>query len=189
MERNKLITIELRKGDIDRIIMALEEWGEGQDIIESLEAYASSYMGGNENKQQSKLFGNCVYFKDINKEIEIEVHDKGKSYDELKKIYGEDFEKKLLTKEECEIILKNSEMSKLLKMDGSSFNDDFFIQQFDEQDRKRGHVAVFYVGGVAGFIAGSGGAILLCDGDSGCTDSHLGVRFCRRRGKSDKQRV
>ena len=47
-EENRLVKIELRKGDIDRIIMALEEWGEGQDIIESLEAYASSYMGGND---------------------------------------------------------------------------------------------------------------------------------------------
>ena len=43
---NELVKIQLRKGDIDRIIMALEEWGEGEDLIEELEKYASEYMGG-----------------------------------------------------------------------------------------------------------------------------------------------
>lgn len=45
MEENKEITINLLKGDIDRIIMALEEWEEGEDIIKKLKPYASSYIG------------------------------------------------------------------------------------------------------------------------------------------------
>lgn len=46
MEENEKIKIEMLKGDIDRIIMALEEWGEGEDIIAELEEYSSAYMGG-----------------------------------------------------------------------------------------------------------------------------------------------
>lgn len=42
---------------------------------------------------------NWLYIPEINKDVEVLVHDKGKSFNELKGIYG-DFEDKLLTKEE-----------------------------------------------------------------------------------------
>jgi len=57
--------------------------------------------------------------------VEIEVHDKDKSWDELSL---SDREKELLTVEQC-IWLANSKYAKTLKMDGSSDSDDFFIQQ------------------------------------------------------------
>ena len=57
--------------------------------------------------------------------VEIEVHDKNKSFDSLGL---KDREKELLTAEQC-IWLANSKYAKKLKMDGSSSEDDFFIQQ------------------------------------------------------------
>ena len=47
-EANKEHTITLLQGDVDRIIMALEEWGEGDDIVKDLEKYASAYMSDKE---------------------------------------------------------------------------------------------------------------------------------------------
>ncbi len=80
--------------------------------------------------------------------VEIEVHDKNKSWDELGLSKRE---KELLTVEQC-IWLANSKYAKKLKMDGSSSSDDFFIQQPFNLSRKNGYVA--------GFYAGSGYALL-----------------------------
>src|SRR3990167_7121720 len=55
--------------------------------------------------------------------VEIEVHDKEKSWNDLKLDKRED---ELLTAEEC-IFLANSKYAKTLKMDGSSSKDDFYI--------------------------------------------------------------
>ena len=109
--------------------------------------------------------------------VEIEVHDKNKSWDDLK--LGER-ESELLTAEQC-IWLANSKYAKQLKMDGSSTKDDFFIQQPFELNRKNGYVARF------GMY--SGGADLGCWVDSGGSDSALGVRFVRKisKAKSDKK--
>ena len=114
-----------------------------------------------------------IYIPEIKKEVEIEVHDKNKSYDDLKNIYGDNFESSLLTKQECAIILKNKEISNILKMDGSSSNDDFFIQQFDEENKKEGYVAVFFVnGGRSGFYSRR---------ISKYAYDFRGVRFCRKK--------
>ena len=114
-----------------------------------------------------------VYIKEIDKEVEIEVHDKNKSYNDLKQIYGDNFETMLLTRQECEIILKNKEISKILKMDGSSTNDDFFIQQYDENDKKNGYVAAF--------CRVWGGSYFWSDWGSGVAGGFRGVRFCRKK--------
>ena len=109
--------------------------------------------------------------------VEIEVHDKDKSYDELGL---KDREEKLLTSEEV-IWLANSKYAKQLKMDGSSSKDDFFFKQPFDLSRKKGYVARFYVDwDVARFVAYSDCADLYCDGGSSCSDSDLGVRFVRR---------
>jgi len=101
--------------------------------------------------------------------VEIEVHDKNKSWDELNL---SDREKELLTVEQC-IWLANSKYAKKLKMDGSSDSDDFFIQQPFNLNRKNNYVAWFY--------ADSGCADLYCDWYSDDSDSTLGVRFVRKK--------
>ena len=100
--------------------------------------------------------------------VEIEVHDKDKSWDDLELSKRE---KELLTTEQC-IWLANSKYAKTLKMDGSSSKDDFFIQQPFNLNKKNGYVARFW--------AGSGCADLGCGGGSSYSDSGLGVRFCKK---------
>ncbi len=107
--------------------------------------------------------------------VELEVHDKNKSWDELGL---KDREKELLTAEQC-IWLANSKYNKILKMDGSSTEDDFFIQQPFDLSRKNGYVARFY--------AYSGYADLSCYGYSDDSDSYLGVRFVRKKIKAKKK--
>ena len=104
--------------------------------------------------------------------VEIEVHDKNKSWDELGL---KDREDELLTSEQC-IWLANSKYAKTLKMDGSSTKDDFFIKQPFNLSRKNGYVAWFG--------ADSYCAVLDCGMNSSYSYSDLGVRFIRRmKGK------
>ena len=100
--------------------------------------------------------------------VEIEVHDKNKSWDKLNLSKRE---KELLTAEQC-IWLANSKYAKTLKMDGSSDEDDFFIQQPFNLNKKNVYVA--------GFCANSGYAYLDCDWYSSDSYSYLGVRFCKK---------
>lgn len=100
--------------------------------------------------------------------VEIEVHDKDKSWDDLGL---KDREDELLTSEQC-IWLANSKYAKQLKMDGSSSKDDFFIKQPFNLNRKNGHVARFY--------ADSDYANLGCGRYSSGSCYYLGVRFVRR---------
>lgn len=113
---------------------------------------------------------NWLYIPEINKDVEVLVHDKNNSYNDLKGIYG-DFEDKLLTKEEVLTIQKLPEVSKILKMDCSSLNDDFYIKQYNEECRKKGLVAYFYANSVWSDLG--------CDRESYWRSSSCGVRFCR----------
>ena len=104
--------------------------------------------------------------------VEIEVHDKNKSWDSLGLSDRED---ELLTYDEV-VWLANSKYAKQLKMDGSSSKDDFFFKQPFDLSRKNGYVA--------GFYAFSDYAYLNCVRDSSYSYSNLGVRFVRRaKGK------
>ncbi len=105
--------------------------------------------------------------------VEIEVHDKDKSWDDLKL---SEREKELLTAEQC-IWLANSKYAEQLKMDGSSTKDDFFIQQPFDLSRKNGYVARFNVD--------SDFANLGCNRDSDYSYSMLGVRFVRKISKKE----
>ena len=105
-------------------------------------------------------------------EVEIEVHDKNKSWDELGLKYGD---KRLLTAEQVSK-LANSKHAKVLKMDGSSSEDDFFIDQPYKLNKKKGLVAYFY--------AYSGGLDLGAYGGSVYADLGRGVRFVRKVKKS-----
>ena len=100
--------------------------------------------------------------------VEIEVHDKNKSWDELGLSEKED---ELLTDEQCKFIMNTSKYAKILKMDGSSSKDDFFIKQPYDLNRKNGYVARFF--------AYSGYANLNCVESSSYSYSDLGVRFVR----------
>ncbi len=108
--------------------------------------------------------------------VEIEVHDKNKSWDKLNLL---ERESELLTAEQC-IWLANSKYAKQLKMDGSSSNDDFFIQQPFDLSRKNGYVARFNVY--------SDFAYLDCDWDSDESNSALGVRFAKKIQKEKKSK-
>jgi len=100
--------------------------------------------------------------------VEIEVHDKDKSFDDLKLSKRED---ELLTFVQC-IFLANSKYAKELKMDGSSTKDDFFIKQPFNLNRKNDYVAGF--GAVSVYVD--------LDSDVSSSDSYsgLGVRFCKK---------
>ncbi len=109
-----------------------------------------------------------LYIPELKISVEVEVHNKDKSYDDLGLSKRED---ELLTSEEV-IWLANSKYAKQLKMDGSSSKDDFFFKQPFDLSRKNGYVARFY--------AGSDCAYLDCGGYSSYSVSNLGVRFVRR---------
>lgn len=103
-------------------------------------------------------------------QVEIEVHDKNKSWEDLKL---DKREKELLTIEQCIFLANHKKYSKILKMDGSSTQDDFFIQQPFELNKKNNYIARFNAyAGRAGFY---------CCRDPSGRDSVLGVRFCKAR--------
>ena len=108
--------------------------------------------------------------------VEKEVHNKNESWDKLNL---SEREKELLTAEQC-IWLANSKYAKQLKMDGSSSNDDFFIQQPFDLSRKNGYVARFIVYSVY--------AYLYCSWGSDDSDSALGVRFAKKIQKEKKSK-
>ncbi len=108
--------------------------------------------------------------------VEIEIHDKNKSWDELNLSERED---ELLTYDQCVKIANIPKYAKILKMDGSSSNDDFFIKQPFDLNRKNGRVARFF--------AGSDCCDLDCFRNSGGSDSYLGVRFCKKISKDKKE--
>lgn len=107
--------------------------------------------------------------------VELEVHDKDKSYDELNLSTRED---ELLTSEQCSF-LANSKYAKQLKMDGSS-TDDFFIKQPVDFNMKNGYVLgygqLFYV---VRFLEGCDCVSLFTYFTSN-SFSFLGIRFCKK---------
>lgn len=100
-------------------------------------------------------------------EVEIEVHDKGKSWNELKL---SEKEEQLLTYDQA-IKLANSKYAKQLKM--FSGVDDFYIQQPLNKNKGHNYVARFY--------ASSGRAILYCYRNPSGSNTSLGVRFIRKK--------
>ena len=99
-------------------------------------------------KPKSVIIGNVEY--------ELEQHDNGKKLSEIKIPKG----KRLLLPSEAMILYERGLID-------SSFW--FFVEQTNEEEKKKGNVARFY--------AGSGGAGLGCSGDSSVTGSVLGVIF------------
>ena len=86
-----------------------------------------------------------IWIPELEIYVEKDVHHKDYSYDQLKEIYGKDFEKMLLTKSQVEVLDASKIYRKIFKM--RTWNNDFFIQQYNEDNKKQGYVAVF-CGGV-----------------------------------------
>lgn len=101
--------------------------------------------------------------------VEIEVHDKNKSWDKLNLSKRED---ELLTYDQCVKIANIPKYAKILKMDGSSTDDDFFIKQPFDLNRKNGYVAWF--------CADSDCVDLGSGRNSDDSVSDLGVRFVKK---------
>jgi len=103
-------------------------------------------------------------------EIQTKIHHKGKSYNELKKEFGEEYlEKHLPTYKQLQE-LRNLEHDGKYKL--GLIDTWEFVKQEDKISRKNGYVARFY--------ANSDYANLDCDGYSSVSNSNLGVRFVRR---------
>lgn len=111
---------------------------------------------------------NWLEIPELGIQVEIDVHDKNKSWNNLNL---KDREDELLTVEQV-IWLANSKYAKKLKMDGISSEDDFFIKQPFNLSRKNNYVARF--------DADSGCAGLICYGGADGSGSCLGVRFVRK---------
>lgn len=114
---------------------------------------------------------NWIYIPELEVYIEKDVHHKNYSYDQLKELYGKDFEKMLLTKSQVEVLNASKTYRKIFKM--RTWNNDFFIQQYNEEDKKKGYVA--------GFYCGWGGSVFDSGGDSGYAVGGRGVRFVRKK--------
>lgn len=122
-------------------------------------------------------------------EVEIEVTHKGKSFNDIM-AFPEIQEKirngwRLICTSrpgdhvnELAVLENNSTYAKILKMEGSSSRDDFFIQQMFKRNQNKNYVAWFYVG--------SGCSDL--NSYMGASDSYsgLGVRFCRKKNLRGK---
>jgi hypothetical protein len=120
--------------------------------------------------------GNWVWVEELKLYVEKDVHDKGKSWNDLKEKYGKNFEKMLLTRQQVEVLDAIPNYRRIFKM--RTLNNDFFIQQYNEDNKKRGYVADFYAGAVgSGFYSG---------GSPADADSCRGVRFCRKKIKGAK---
>ncbi len=103
-------------------------------------------------------------------EIQSKIHHKGKSYDDLKEEFGEEYlEEHLLTYNQLKE-LKNLEHDE--KYDLGLKKTYEFVKQEDLFMKDKGYVARFY--------ANSDYAYLYCDGGSSYSYSYLGVRFVRK---------
>ena len=120
--------------------------------------------------QAEKDKSNWIKIPELKIEIQSKIHHKGKSYDELKEEFGEEYlEKHLPTYNQLQT-LRNLEHKGKYKL--GLIDTWEFVKQEDLISKKNGYVA--------GFSAGSGYAGLVCDGDSDGSGSDLGVRFVRR---------
>lgn len=116
---------------------------------------------------------NWIKIPNTDYEIEKDVHHKGKSYNQLKEEFGEEYlEEHLPNLKLLAEIFEHEDLLKTLKMDCSSTKDDFYFKQPIPKNREKGYVARFY--------ADSDYASLDCYGDAWDSYSYRGVRFVRK---------
>lgn len=114
-----------------------------------------------------------IYIKELKIEVQTKIHHKGKSYDELKEEFGEEYLKKHLPTYSQLQKLRNLESQG--KYDLGLIDSWEFIKQEDLISKKNGYVA--------GFYADSDYMDLNTVGDSDDSYSGLGVRFVRIKKK------
>ena len=114
-----------------------------------------------------------IWIPELEVYVEKDVHHKNYSYDQLKEIYGKDFENMLLTKSQVEVLDASKTYRKIFKM--RTWNNDFFIQQYNEENKKQGLVAVFY--------SDWSGSFFYSGSYSNDAVDYRGVRFVRKKIK------
>ncbi len=123
--------------------------------------------------EEEKDKSEWIYIKELKIEVQTKINHKGKSYDELKEEFGEEYlEENLPTYNELKE-LRNLEYKGKYKL--GLENTWEFVNQEDLIAKEKGKVARFG--------ADSGGLGLDADRGSGGSDSDLGVRFVRRNIK------
>jgi hypothetical protein len=134
--------------------------------------------------QNEQVNNNLLYVPELGIEIEIEISHKGESYDTI--MQSSDIKEKLANGwrllsacrkddfvNEVAFLERNENYAKILKIDGSSSNDDFFVEQIFKRNADKGYVAFFYSYGVESYF--------VSDSYSDDADSYRGVRFCRKK--------
>lgn len=114
-----------------------------------------------------------IYIKELKKEVQTKIHHKGKSYNELKEEFGEEYlEKHLPTYKQLQDLrnLEHKGKYKLGLIDSWEF-----VKQEDLISKKNGYIA--------GFFADSDFVYLYAGRFAGDSDSDLGVRFIRSKTK------
>ena len=114
---------------------------------------------GSELKELAKT----IKVKELNIEIETEIHDKGKTFNEIKIPKGW----RLPTYFELQTLRNDKRYRYNLNL----LDTWEFVEQLDEMCKKKDYIAWFG--------AYSGGAVLGCYGDPSDSDAGLGVRFVR----------
>ena len=114
-----------------------------------------------------------IWIPELEVYVEKDVHHKNYSYDQLKEIYGKDFENMLLTKSQVEVLDASKTYRKIFKM--RTWNNDFFIQQYNEENKKQGLVADFFSYGGGSYFGSVRVSYYAYD--------YRGVRFVRKKIK------
>lgn len=128
-------------------------------------------LKGQFQKEQDK--SEWIEIKELKIEIQTKIHHKGKSYNELKEEFGEEYlEKHLPTYSQLQELRNLEHKGKYTLGLIKTWE---FVKQEDLISKKNGHVARF--------CAGSGCAFLVCVEGSSCSGSGLGVRFVRKISK------
>ena len=151
-----------------------------KDIMET-EAKLSKLKSELEN---CSIKDNILDVPELELEIEIGVTNIGNSYDkimalpEVKEKIKNGWRLISLCREgdyvnEFAFLENNETYSKILKMNGSSTKDDFYVSQMFKRNAEEGYVAFFY--------ADRGYSDLGSIGDPGNARSYRGVRFCRKK--------
>jgi len=106
-------------------------------------------------EQINNLKNNSEWVKIPNTDLEIElnVHHKNKSFDDLKEEFGIDYlNEHLPNLKVVATILENEELTTKLKMNGSSTTDDFYFKQPFKRNEANQYVAYFFAGSVWSFL-------------------------------------